>query len=49
MLRFADLEEDMVLLEKARDWAPKLIAERPDVVEAHLNRWLGSREQYLGV
>ena len=49
MLRFADLEEDMLLLEKARDWAPKLIAERPDVVEAHLNRWLGSREQYLGV
>ena len=49
MLRFADLEEDMVLLEKARDWAPKLIEERPDVVEAHLNRWLGSREQYLGV
>ena len=49
MLRFADLEEDMALLEKARDWAPKLIEERPDVVEAHLNRWLGSREQYLGV
>ena len=49
MLRFADLEEDMALLEKARDWAPKLIEEWPDVVEAHLNRWLGSREQYLGV
>ncbi len=49
MLRFADLEEDMALLEKARDWAPKLIEERPDVVQAHLNRWLASREQYLGV
>ncbi|MDO4640777.1 MAG: ATP-dependent DNA helicase RecG [Neisseria sp.] len=49
MLRFANLQEDMRLLEQARDIAPELIAKRPDVVQAHLNRWLGSRENYLGV
>lgn len=49
MLRFANLEEDLHLLEKAREIAPQLIEERPDIVEAHLNRWLASRESYLGV
>ncbi len=49
MLRFASLEEDMALLEEARNWAEKLIAEAPQVVETHLNRWLGSRAHYLGV
>ncbi|WP_191963699.1 ATP-dependent DNA helicase RecG [Neisseria zalophi] len=49
MLRFANLEEDLYLLEHAREIAPRLIAERPDIVEAHLARWLASRENYLGV
>ncbi|MFS6938661.1 ATP-dependent DNA helicase RecG [Neisseria animaloris] len=49
MLRFANLEEDLHLLEKAREISPQLIEERPDIVEAHLNRWLASRESYLGV
>ena len=49
MLRFARLEEDMLLLEQARDVAPRLIEEQPEVVEAHLARWLGSREGFLGV
>lgn len=49
MLRFANLEEDLQLLEKAREIAPQLIEENPDIVEAHLNRWLASREGYLGV
>lgn len=49
MLRFANLEEDLHLLEKAREIAPQLIEERPDIVEAHLNRWLASRGSYLGV
>lgn len=49
MLRFANLEEDLHLLEKARETAPQLIENRPDIVEAHLNRWLASREGYLGV
>ncbi|MDO5640353.1 MAG: ATP-dependent DNA helicase RecG [Neisseria sp.] len=49
MLRFANLEEDLHLLEAARDVAQQLIDERPDIVDAHLNRWLSSREAYLGV
>ncbi|WP_274584698.1 ATP-dependent DNA helicase RecG [Neisseria leonii] len=49
MLRFADLAEDLHLLEQARATAPQLIAQRPDIVEAHLARWQGSREGYLGV
>ena len=49
MLRFANLEEDMLLLEQARYVAPRLIEEQPEVVEAHLARWLGSREGFLGV
>lgn len=49
MLRFANLEEDLPLLEAARNIAPQLIDERPDIVEAHLARWLASRESYLGV
>ena len=47
ILRFADLQNDLTLLEYARDLAPKLIAQHPDVAERHLSRWLGSREGYL--
>ena len=49
MLRFADLEQDLPLLEAARQLAPELIAHHPDIVEKHLARWLASREGYLGV
>ncbi|MBH5329679.1 ATP-dependent DNA helicase RecG [Eikenella sp. S3360] len=49
MLRFADLEQDLPLLEAARQLAPELIARHPDIVERHLARWLASREAYLGV
>ncbi|MCG7656677.1 ATP-dependent DNA helicase RecG [Wielerella bovis] len=47
MLRFADLQTDVPLLEKAREIAPILIADYPDVVERHLERWLGSKEGFL--
>ena len=49
MLRFADLETDQWLVERARDAAHKLLADDPATVEAHLARWLGSREDYLKV
>lgn len=49
MLRFAKLEEDLHLLEQARETAAQLIAERMDIVQGHLDRWLSSREGYLGV
>ena len=49
MLRFANLEEDLALLEKARDLAPKLMEQQPDIVQKHLQRWLSQRTDYLKV
>lgn len=49
MLRFAKLEEDLHLLEQARETAPILIEQNPEIVETHLARWLSGRERYLGV
>ncbi|MGF6148034.1 ATP-dependent DNA helicase recG [Kingella potus] len=48
MLRFANLEQDLQLLERAREIAPQLIEQNPEIVKAHLDRWLASREGYLG-
>jgi ATP-dependent DNA helicase RecG len=49
MLRFADLETDNWLVETARDIAQQLLQDHPATVEAHLQRWLGAREDYLKV
>ena len=49
MLRFADLETDQWLVEKARDLAQQLLASQPAVADAHLARWLGAKEDYLRV
>jgi len=49
MLRFANLETDQWLVERAREAAHKLLHDDPATVEAHLARWLGLREDYLKV
>jgi ATP-dependent DNA helicase RecG len=49
MLRFADLETDQWLVEKARTVAQALLRDDPVSVEAHLARWLGAREDFLKV
>lgn len=49
MLRFADLGTDQWLVEKARDTAQALLQHAPDIVDRHLARWLGGREDYLRV
>jgi ATP-dependent DNA helicase RecG len=49
LLRFADLEHDSWLVEQAREAAQRLLREDLPTVEAHLARWLGSREEYLKV
>lgn len=49
LLRFANLDEDLPLLEHARAYAPQLIVEQPAIVRRHLQRWLPHRENYLGV
>jgi len=47
LLRYADLEADVGLIELARDMAERLLREAPDRAERHLARWLGSREELL--
>ncbi|PXX44412.1 ATP-dependent DNA helicase RecG [Aquitalea magnusonii] len=47
MLRFANLEEDIALLEAARELAPEILSRWPEAAEAHLERWLSGREQFL--
>ena len=49
MLRFADLNVDLDLLDAARATAEALMRERPDVARAHLARWLGPKHEYLKV
>jgi ATP-dependent DNA helicase RecG len=49
MLRFADLETDQWLVEKARNLAQSLLQHDLATVEAHLARWLGGREEFLKV
>jgi ATP-dependent DNA helicase RecG len=49
MLRFADLEGDLDLLEAARDAAGRLLRDHPQAAQAHLERWMGGRQEYLRV
>jgi ATP-dependent DNA helicase RecG len=47
LLRFADLAQDLDLLESARTVAEALLRERPESAERHLERWLGGRSDFL--
>lgn len=53
MLRFADLEKDGDLIEKAASLAEELLnGKLPDsdtIISKHLARWLDYREEYLNV
>lgn len=50
MLRFADLETDQWLVEQAKEVAAELLhSQSGDIVEAHLARWLGNKEEFLKV
>jgi ATP-dependent DNA helicase RecG len=49
MLRFADLVEDVALLEESRRWADRLLREQPQAAARHVERWLGGRESLLRV
>ena len=44
LLRFADLERDSELLNTARDYAQRCLTLRPDLIPAHLARWIGQRQ-----
>ncbi len=47
LLRFADLETDQWLVDKARDTAQMLLQNDPATVARHLGRWLGEKEEFL--
>ena len=47
MLRFVDLQRDAWLIELAQQAAERLLAEHADLVERHLERWLGYRAEFL--
>jgi ATP-dependent DNA helicase RecG len=45
LLRFADLERDLDLVEAATQAAAELMARDPAAARAHVARWLGSRRE----
>jgi ATP-dependent DNA helicase RecG len=45
LLRFADLERDLELVEAAKPAAEELIDQDPAAARAHVRRWLGSRQE----
>ena len=47
LLRYADLEADVDLVELAQDMAARWLREDPERAERHLRRWLGKREELL--
>ena len=49
MLRFADLDTDLDLLETARHAAQWILPRHPAIAERHLQRWLGGKQHYLRV
>jgi ATP-dependent DNA helicase RecG len=47
LLRFADLERDAAMVEESRDAAEALLSSDPAAARAHLERWLGSRFDFV--
>jgi len=47
LLRFADIERDVALIEQARDAAGELLQTDPAAAERHLDRWLGGRQAFI--
>ena len=49
MLRFADVSEDVALLDGARAVADEMLRDFPEAAQAHLQRWMANRHDYLRV
>ena len=47
LLRFADLSTDADLLAWAQATAPRLLDDYPQMAQAHLERWLGGKSDFL--
>jgi ATP-dependent DNA helicase RecG len=49
LLRFADPQRDVGLVESARSAADEILRREPAVAKAHLDRWLGGRQEFIKV
>jgi ATP-dependent DNA helicase RecG len=47
LLRFADLSADKALLQWAREAAPRMLDDYPEMAARHVERWLGGKADYL--
>ena len=47
LLRFADLETDALLLDWARELAPQMLDAHPALAQKLVERWLGTKAEYL--
>lgn len=47
LLRFADLTTDVMLLDWARELAPVMLEKHPELAQRHIDRWLGTKAEYL--
>jgi ATP-dependent DNA helicase RecG len=47
LLRFADLATDAALLDWARELAPRMLDQHPDLARRHIARWLGGKSEFL--
>ncbi|MFM1817232.1 MAG: ATP-dependent helicase RecG [Pseudomonadota bacterium] len=47
LLRFADLQTDVNLLEWAREAAERMLGESPELAQQHVDRWMGAKSEYL--
>jgi ATP-dependent DNA helicase RecG len=47
MLRFADLSTDADWLQWARALAPLMLDQHPELAQAHVDRWLGTKAEFL--
>ena len=48
-MRFADPERDVALIEAARGAADELLRREPGAAGAHLERWLGGKQEFIKV
>jgi ATP-dependent DNA helicase RecG len=47
LLRFADLATDTALLDWARQLAPLMLDQHPELARRHMARWLGGKSEFL--
>ena len=47
MLRFADINQDALMIELARTLADEMLRDYPEAARAHLQRWMANKPDYL--